>query len=85
MPEPETLMTLETALITGLGAMTSALTYVVGLLWKEMKDWKATCIKLRVRVEELEAKNGETKGHLKAYKLCPKRLECPFFEPPSGK
>ncbi len=75
-------MTLETALISALGTVTTALTVVVGLLWKEMQDWKITCIKLRLRVEELENKNGETKGHLKAYQRCPKRIECPFFEEP---
>lgn len=71
-------MTLETFLLSALGAVCTALSTVVGLLWKEMQDWKSTCIKLRMRVEELESKHGETKGTLRAYRLCPMRTECPF-------
>lgn len=70
-------MTLEQALICGIGALSTALTWAVTKLWAKSEECEADRRALRHAIEDLRAEHGLAKGMLESYKNCP-LAECPF-------
>jgi hypothetical protein len=70
-------MTLESALLAALSAVTTALLYVCRLLWSEVKDCKTDRIALREEIEAVKEEMGVLKGAKQIYERCPMPA-CPF-------
>lgn len=70
-------MTLEQALICGIGALSTALTWAVTKLWAKSEECEADRRALRHAIEDLRAEHGLAKGRLESFEHCP-LTECPF-------
>jgi hypothetical protein len=66
------MMTTEQLLITGIGAVTSALMYVCKILWDDKKECKADRIALRQEIEDVKTKSGVLGGFTSAVGVCDK-------------
>jgi hypothetical protein len=82
-------MTLETAAIATVGAVTSGLVYVAGLLWRKCEAAEKKGEKceedrdlMQGRIENLERATGLAEGQMQAYQRCP-YPQCPFKTPPA--
>lgn len=73
-------MTLETALLTALSAVTGALCYVARLLWVRSEQCEKDRYDLREEIEALKEGKGLAEGTLKAFEKCP-APSCPFKQP----
>jgi hypothetical protein len=75
-------MTLESALLAALSAVTGALIFIARLLWSEVMDCKTDRLQLREEIETVKEEVGELRGTQKAYRACP-APSCPFkpFQP----
>lgn len=71
-------MTLETALLAALSAVTGALVWAVQLLYARLQKAETTVEELRQLIEGLNRENGEHAAKVEMYERCPKRLDCPF-------
>ena len=77
-------MTLETALLSALSAVTGALVWAVSRLYERLQKAEETVESLRLEMENLERENGEKTAQVEMFNRCPKRAECPFaFQHPS--
>lgn len=76
-------MTLETALLSALSVVTTALGAAVRLIMARLEKSESTVEVLRVKVEELERNNGSMSAQVEMFERCPKRVECPFFQHPT--
>lgn len=70
-------MTLETALLAALSAVTTALCWSVKALYERLTKAESTVEALRVEMEKLERENGEQAARVKMYERC-SRDGCPF-------
>lgn len=70
-------MTMEQALLSAIGSVTTALVFVCRLLWQKSEQCEQDRIDLRKKVEQLEGQYGAAKGELVAYQKCPQH-SCPF-------
>lgn len=70
-------MTFEQSLITAVSAVTGALVFLFGLLWREAQECKVDRRYLRKRIEKLERDHGYAAGQLTAVDKCPVD-DCPF-------
>lgn len=71
-------MTLETALLAALSAVTSALVWAVQILYARLQKAESTVEELRQMIEGLNRENGEHAAKVEMFERCPKRLDCPF-------
>jgi len=71
-------MTLETALLSALSAVTSALVWAVQVLYARLQKAESTVEELRQLIEGLYRENGEQAAKVEMFERCPKRLDCPF-------
>lgn len=71
-------MTLETALLSALTTVTSALVWAVQVLYARLQKAESTVEELRQLIEGLNRENGEHAAKVEMYERCPKRLDCPF-------
>jgi len=72
-------MTLETALLSALSAVTTALCWAVKILYARLVKAEETVEALRLAHEELQRMHGEAEGKVGMYERCPRKHECPFF------
>lgn len=72
-------MTLENALITAIGSVTSCLVVVVKLLWKKSEECEKDRRSLRSEIEQLKADHGIASGKLQAFESCPHEDQCPLY------
>jgi hypothetical protein len=72
-------MTLETALLSALSAVTAALCWAVQLLYARLIKAEETVEELRKLHENLKEDHGEASAKVEMFERCPKRIECPFF------
>jgi hypothetical protein len=70
-------MTLEQALIYGIGGLSTALTWAVTKLWAKSEECEADRRALRHAIEDLRAEHGLATGRLESFAHCP-HIECPF-------
>lgn len=75
-------MTLENALLTALSAVTTALCWIVRIMY-------ARLVKAEERVDELQSELtvvqrdlGHSAAQVQMFQRCPRRTECPFFQVP---
>jgi hypothetical protein len=71
------MITLETALLTALSGVVSALVFVCKLLWKRSEQCESDRRELREEMERVKESNGMANGRLEAFRMCP-QAECPF-------
>lgn len=71
-------MTLETALLSALSVVTSALVWAVQVLYCRLQKAESTVEELRKLIEGLNRENGEHAAKVEMYERCPKRHDCPF-------
>jgi hypothetical protein len=71
-------MTLETALLAALSAVTSALVWAVNILYSRLQKAENTVEELRKILESLQRENGEQAAKVEMFERCPRRSECPF-------
>ena len=71
-------MTLESALLTALSAVTTALCWVVKLMYARLVKAEQTVEELRQEMERLERENGQNSAKVSMFERCPKGTECPF-------
>lgn len=71
-------MTLESALLTALSAVTTALCWVVKLMYARLLKAEETVESLRQEMEKLERENGHNEAKVLMFERCPRRLDCPF-------
>jgi cell division protein FtsB len=74
-------MTLESALLAALSAVTTALCWVVRIMYARLQRYEEKVDELQAEVETLQAENGKHKAIVSMYERCPKRVECPYFKP----
>lgn len=73
-------MTLETALLAALSGVTSALCWIVKLMYTRLVKAENTVEELRTELERLERENGGNAAKVSMFERCPKRQECPFVQ-----
>ena len=73
-------MTLETALLSALSAVTAALCWAVQLLYARLIKAEQTVEELRKLHENLKEDLGEASAKVEMFERCPKRAECPFYK-----
>jgi len=71
-------MTLENALLTAIGSVTSCLVFVVKLLWRKSEECEKDRRYLRQEIESLKSENGLATGKLQAFQSCPNQEQCPL-------
>lgn len=71
-------MTLETAAITALGTVTTALCAMAGVFYQRLIKAELTVAKLTAEVRKLDVELGIAKSLLALFRQCPRRAECPF-------
>jgi cell division protein FtsB len=71
-------MTLESALLAALSAVTTALCWVVKLMYARLLKAEETVEELRQEMERLERENGQNSAKVSMFERCPKRQDCPF-------
>jgi len=74
-------MTLETALLSALSAVTAALCWAVQLLYLRLQKAESTVEALRMALDALNHDHGEASAKVEMYQRCPRRADCPFFAP----
>jgi hypothetical protein len=72
-------MTIETALLAALSAVTTALCWAVQVLYARLLKAEATVEELRKLHENLKEDHGQASAKVEMFERCPKRVECPFF------
>ena len=72
-------MTLETALLTAISAVTGALCFLARILWQRSEQCESDRKELRASIELIKTQAGENHGMLMAYRMCPGK-PCPFKE-----
>ena len=72
-------MSIETALLAALSAVTSALCWAVKVLYARLLKAEATVELLRIAHEQLQREHGEAEGKVGMYQQCPRKQDCPFF------
>lgn len=72
-------MTLETALLAALSAVTSALCWAVKILYQRLTKAEETVEELRKELERLEHENGRHSAKVEMFQRCPQRQNCPFY------
>lgn len=72
-------MTLENALLTAIGSVTSCLVVVVKLLWRKSEECERDRRALRLEIETLKSENGLAVGKLQAFNSCPHEDQCPLY------
>jgi hypothetical protein len=70
-------MNVEQILLTGISAVTSALLFVVKILWRRSEDCEVDRRDLRQEIEDVKTHNGELRGYLEAVGACNKQ-DCVF-------
>lgn len=70
-------MSIEALLLSALSAVTSALVFVVKLLWDRSVQCEKDRVELRDEIEALKEAKGLSDGTLKAFERCPAPT-CPF-------
>jgi hypothetical protein len=70
-------MNVEQILLTGISAVTSALLFVVKILWRRSEDCEVDRRDLRQEIEDVKTHNGELRGYLEAVGACNKK-DCVF-------
>lgn len=73
-------MTVEQMLLAAVSALTSALLFVVKILWKRSEQCETDRRELRQAVEDVKTENGRLSGFLEAVGLCDKK-DCRFARP----
>lgn len=71
------MITLETALLTALSGVVSALIFVCKLLWTRSEQCESDRRQMREQLEEVKEKLGRAMGRLEAFSICPAE-PCPF-------
>lgn len=71
------MMTPEQLLLTAIAAVTGALVFVAKTLWGESLDCKRDRIALRMEIENVKTKAGESSGKLSVLERCA-APGCPF-------
>jgi cell division protein FtsB len=71
-------MTLESALLAALSAVTTALCWAVKLMYARLIKAEETVEELRQEMERLERENGHNAAKVSMFERCPKRQDCPF-------
>src|SRR5262249_30751199 len=74
-------MTVEQALLTGISAVTSALLFVVRILWHRSEECESDRRDLLQEIEDVKTHNGELRGYLEAVGSCDKK-DCSFTRIP---
>lgn len=77
-------MTLETALLAALSAVTSALVAVVAKLWQRSEQCEKDRLELRETLERYIGAHSHAEGRLEAFDACPLEA-CPFRAEPTTK
>ena len=75
------MMTVEQILLTGISAVTSALLFVVKILWHRSEQCESDRRDLRQEIEDVKTHNGELRGYLEAVGACDKK-DCTFARRP---
>jgi hypothetical protein len=74
-------MNVEQILLTGISAVTSALLFVVRILWRRSEECESDRRDLRQEIEDVKTHNGELRGYLDAVGACDKK-DCVFARRP---
>jgi cell division protein FtsB len=75
-------LTLQTALLTALSAVTGGLVYLAKAFYSRLIRAEETIEELRQEMEKLERENGRHSAKVEMYEQCPQRQACPFFREP---
>lgn len=70
-------MTIETALLTAISAVTTALVAVVKILWDRSNQCEKDRMDLRNTLEKYIGAHANAEGRLEAFDACP-ATDCPF-------
>lgn len=73
-------MSIESALLSALSIVTSALCFFFKLLWKKSEECEKDRRELREEIEGVKESASERKGMLYAFEKCPSDA-CPFRRP----
>jgi hypothetical protein len=73
-------MTLETALLSALSAVTAALCWSVQLLYLRLQKAESTVESLRKALDLLNHDHGEASAKVEMFERCPRLIDCPFFK-----
>jgi cell division protein FtsB len=71
-------MSLETALLSALSAVTAALCWIVRIMYARLVKAEERVSELQNEVEVLQRENGHSSATVEMFRKCPKRKECPF-------
>jgi cell division protein FtsB len=72
-------LTLETALLTALSAVTGGLVYLAKAFYARLLKAEEVIEELRQEMERLERENGRHSAKVEMYEQCPQKNACPFF------
>lgn len=72
------MMTLETALLTGLSTVTTALCGLAGLFYQRLGKAEKTVERLLLEVRKLDKELSIAQALLNLFKQCPRKADCPF-------
>jgi hypothetical protein len=72
-------MSVEQLLLTAISGLTSALLFVVRILWKRSEQCETDRVSLRQEIEDVKTVNGEYRGFNEAVRRCPVK-DCSFAD-----
>lgn len=75
-------MTLEAALLAALSAVTSALCWIVTIMYARLQKAEARVDELQTEVEQLQHENGHNAAKVSMFERCRQREQCPFYNGP---
>lgn len=72
-------MTLEAALLAALSAVTSALCWIVTIMYARLIKAEERLQEVQSELENLHRENGHNAAKVSLYERCPRRVDCPFY------
>jgi cell division protein FtsB len=72
-------LTLESALLAALSAVTGSLVYLARAFYSRLIRAEHTIEELRQEMERLERENGRHSAQVEMYERCPQKASCPFY------
>lgn len=73
-------MTLEAALLAALSAVTSALCWIVTIMYARLQKAESRVDELQTEVKILQHENGENSAKVAMFEQCRQREHCPFYK-----
>ena len=73
-------LTLESALLAALSAVTTALCWIVKLMYAQLVKAESRVDELSAEIETLQREAGHSEAKISMYERCPRRVDCPFYD-----